>query len=91
MVLDSTTTFTQAVASYKTNASYEEEGSVSKAKAFITAVRHLLITPQKINHSNREELEHNMVIWREELKAAQQFVARDSGSVRHYDLSEFRR
>jgi hypothetical protein len=97
--LSSTSTRAEVLAAYADNASYEEDASIAKAQAFITAVR-ILLSPkhlvQRVAHGGRsaEEVELDLALLREELKAAQGWLAgalaADSGAVIHADVTDFR-
>ena len=74
--LTSASTYTEILAAYRTNASYEEDASVSKAKAFITACRFLLQMPSRVVHGGRgggEEMEHDPAVVQEEMKQARRW------------------
>lgn len=75
--LSSTSTLAEVLAAYRDNASYEEDGSVAKARAFITAVRFQLGYAQRERKGGASGAEHefNLEMLREELKDARAFVA----------------
>lgn len=99
--LTSASTRSEINAAYLDNASYEEDASVAKAKAFITACRFLLLpklTPARsAGPGDGGEVEFNLDVVRAEMQAAQQYVAaNDSGSyegfgtVKHVDFTGLR-
>jgi hypothetical protein len=99
--LSSTSTRDEIHAAYLDNASYEEDASVAKAKAFITACRFLLsprITPQaSTGPGNGGQVEFNLEIIRGEMQAAQQWLCSNDttnydsfGGVKYADFSGFR-
>lgn len=100
--LTSASTLAQAKASYLDNASYAEDSSVAKCKAFITACRFLLLMmPKRASHGGRtgEEIEIAPDVIQAEKEAAEAWLAgqpADDGTgggagVVHCDLSDFRR
>lgn len=95
--LSSTSTIAQITASYADNASYEEDGSVSKARAFVTACRLLILKlPTKMMHGKAGEIDLDPSLIRGELQAAQRWLASQPDSaagadaVRFLDFSTFR-
>lgn len=92
--LSSTSTLTEVKAAYFDNASYAEDSSPTKAAAFITACRFLLIyLPKRARQGQRHEIEIDVDQVRQELLAAKQWLAAnaaDSGAVRHADFTGFR-
>ena len=69
--LSSASTLDQIKTSCMDNASYEEDGSVAKCKAFITACRILLIKlPRKAQDGGSEEIELDVKLIRMELDSA---------------------
>lgn len=96
--LSSSSTIAQIKASYDDNASYEEDASVSKAKAFITACRLLIRqTPTELaKASGRVQIDVKLI--QEEMNEARDFVSSydtsdSSGAdtrVRHADFRNFR-
>lgn len=100
MPLSSSSTRAQVLAAYADNAAYEENGSLSQARTFVTACR-LLLSPQhnvkRASHGGRgaEEVELDLTLIRDELKAAQDWVnltagAQSGSSVVHPDFTNFR-
>jgi len=78
--LSSTSTLVEVQAAYDDNAGYAEDGSAAMARTFITACRILLRrVPKRASHGGRgaEEVELDPTMIREELKAAQQWLATD--------------
>lgn len=97
--LSSESTLAEIQAAYDDNASYEEDGSETKARAFITACRLLVRqTPKRTAHGGGAgaELEIDTVRIAEELKAAQRWLAAHAGvtsggpGVRHLSFDGFR-
>jgi hypothetical protein len=99
--LTSSSTRAEINAAYLDNASYEEDGSVAKAKAFITACRFLLlpkITPSRsAGPGDGGEVEFNLDMIKVQMEAAQQYVAANDtsnydgfGTVRHVDFTGLR-
>lgn len=78
--LDSQSTLQQIQAAYADNASYEEDGSVTKAKAFVTAVRLLLQRIPKRSSMEQSEVEHDPRMLQDELIAARRFIATTSAA-----------
>lgn len=99
--LSSASTLAQVQAAYDDNASYAEDNSVAKCKAFITACRMLIRrTPVRAVHGGRgagEELESSIELIRKELEAAKGWLAESgdsdeggAGGVRHFSFAEYR-
>lgn len=91
--LTSTSTLAQVNAAYDDNASYAEDGSVTKCRAFITACRFLLRRiPARISHGNRHSIDNDLAVIQRELSLAQQWLAanQDAGMVTFADLGNFR-
>lgn len=96
-VLDSTSTLPDIKAEYFNNASYEEDASVAKAKAFITACRFLLekIVDASVG-SGGESFSIRTEKYEREIQAAQRFIAvradpEDGGAgAKDYSLEDFR-
>ena len=95
--LSSSSTLAQVKAAYADNASYDEDGSVSKAKAFVTACRILLLKmPSVAEQLGHARVEQEMSEIRRQLEAAQSYVATAAadaggdGQVIHSDFGEFR-
>ncbi len=96
--LNSSSTREQVLASYADNASYAEDDSIAKARAFITACR-LLLSPKfsakRAKGSNSLEVEHDLAVYRNEKTDAEKFVAARStstatASVSHLSFGSFR-
>lgn len=91
--LSSSSTIEEIIAAYDDNASYAEDGSVAKAKAFITAVRILLRFPKRERKGGASGAEHEFdpATLREELKDAQLYVEQNDEtlSVLDVDFTEF--
>lgn len=82
---------------YLDNADYEEDASVTKAKAFITACRKLLAVPiTRTANAGRDgnELELNPELLARMLDEARRWLAAElsasSGAVIHADFTDFR-
>jgi hypothetical protein len=96
--LTSTSTLAEIQAAYIDNASYLEDGSVAKARAFITACTILLLKlPKRARHGGGgEEIELDPESVRFKLKAAEQYVSVNAGAsaggagVKHVDFTGFR-
>lgn len=97
--LSSASTIAQIKASYADNASYLEDGSVAKCKAFITACVLLLQKlPSKATHGGvgAESIELDLAVLQGELNSARQWLAANGGTsvggagVRYADLGDFR-
>lgn len=69
-------TFEEVKASYRRNASYEEDNSVTKARRFVTAIRFLLAMPKRTRKGGQGggEAEFDTESLRAELTAAQHFI-----------------
>jgi hypothetical protein len=80
--LSSTSTLDEINAAYDDNSSYHEDASTAKAAAFITACRFLLRRTAKraVDGRSGRELEHETRLLREEMEAADRWLARQSGS-----------
>lgn len=89
--LSSSSTDAEVLAAYDDNASYEEDGSTSKAAAFITACRFLLRKPKRMAEDGAE-IEYDRGLLRDELARAQAFYAANvsTGAAIHTDFSSFR-
>lgn len=93
--LDSSSTLTEIKAAYATNASYQEDESLSKARAFATACRFLLLKlPKRMVQGGRsgEEIELDLGLIRQELKAVTSWLASNSssGAIKHVSYENFR-
>jgi hypothetical protein len=94
--LNGDSTDAQVWAAYDDNASYEEDGSLTKAKAFITACRILLRRLPKRQKSGGAEIETDPTRLSKEMEEAKQWVASNpsssaaAGSVRFADFNGFR-
>lgn len=80
--LTSDSTLEEINAAYDDNASYAEDADTAKAAAFITACRFLLRRTAKraVDGRSGRELEHETRLLREEMEAADRWLARQSGS-----------
>lgn len=73
--LTSSSTLADIKASYLNNASYSEDNSLSKAKAFVTACRFLLLKlPNRASHAGEEiQLDPRMI--QDEMKIAIRWIS----------------
>ncbi len=80
--LTRSSTLEEINAAYDDNSSYHEDGSTAKAAAFITACRFLLRRTAKraVDGRSGREMEHETRLLREEIEAADRWLARQSGS-----------
>lgn len=79
--LSSTSTLAQIEAAYVDNASYAEDASVTKAKAFITACRILLLKLPKEAGTRDSRTAFNSDLIQREMETAQEWVsANDTAS-----------
>ncbi len=94
--LSSSSTLTEIEAAYADNASYEEDESLTKCAAFITACRLLLMKLPKKARQDSRELEMDLERISGEIVAAQAWrranagVAAGGSGVKHLDFSNFR-
>ena len=100
--ITSTSTIADIEAAYLTNLSYEEDASVSKGKAFVSACRAILaIRPEEAvkggGGKSGSSLRFNVAAVQAQLEACQRWLAANddtgsdsSGSVRHVDFANFR-
>lgn len=74
--LNANSSLPEVLAEYDNNASYDEDGSVAKARAFITAVRFMMRYAQRERKGGIAGAEHefNLEVLREELKDAREYV-----------------
>ncbi|MFQ5505316.1 MAG: hypothetical protein ACE5F1_11015 [Planctomycetota bacterium] len=82
-------------AEYDDNASYEEDGSVAKCRAFITALRFLIRrTPKLVNAgASTGEVQKDLGQYRHELRDAQRWLSIHGGtgsSVKYLDFQDYR-
>lgn len=98
--LNAASTRADVLSAYANNASYEEDASIDKCRAFITAVR-ILLSPKHLvkrtAHGGRsgEEVELDLTILRQELQDAREWLAaagaaEDGSAVIHADFTGFR-
>ena len=94
--LTSASTIAQIVAAYMDNMSYEEDASTTKALAFKTACRGILVKrPRRVSFGG-EEVELDLALVQKQLEEASTWLAgaaelSSGGSgYLHPDLSEFR-
>ncbi len=77
--LSSSSTLDEIYASYADNASYDEDGNLSKCKAFITACRLLLIKiPALVRSGNRHEVQMDVSQIADELERARRWQVASS-------------
>jgi len=95
--LSSASTIDEIKAAYADNASYEEDASASKAKAFVTACRLLLLKLPKMatTEGGRQQLMLNPELIQGEMERATNWLSTSSagaasGGVKHVDLQGFR-
>ncbi len=92
--LTSSSTDTQVWAAYDDNASYEEDGSRTKALAFLTACIFLIRRKPKRMFHNQRGSDFDEVAIRDEMDAARKWIALNPASttaaVRFGDLIGFR-
>lgn len=95
--LNSNSTLAEIEAAYDDNASYEEDGSVSKAKAFVTACRMLVRRYRKVmQRGSGTRIENDIARVQEELKRASTYVAQhdtagNGGGAKYVSFENFRR
>jgi len=83
-------------AAYDENASYLEDGSAAKARAFITACRRVLMhLPKRVNAGGGggEEVEMEVRVLQDQIADAQAFLTQSnlaSAPKRHISLENFR-
>lgn len=100
MPLDSTSTTAEVYAAYADNASYEENDSLSEAKAFVSACRLLLSPLHSVKRSaaggrSGTEVELSQELLQKQLDQAREWVAQKQsaashGGVIHADFTDFR-
>jgi hypothetical protein len=76
--LDSQSSLDDVRAAYADNASYQEDGSAAKCRAFMTACRLLLLhLPKRMAHGGRgnEEIEMDLTVIQAEIREARQWLA----------------
>jgi len=97
--LSSSSTTAQVLSAYADNASYEENDSLSQAKAFVSACRLLLSPAHSFKRSmaggrNGSEVELSQDLLMKQMDEARRWVAakqaESSGGVTHVDLTGFR-
>jgi len=91
--VDSSSTNAQVFAAYDDNASYEEDGSVTKAKAFMTAIR--IILRRRPQMTLKEQMQISFETLQKELQHAREWLAANPGTsgrrdTRFGNLSNFR-
>ena len=97
--LNSSSTIAEITAAYLDNASYEEDDDASKARAFVTACRLLLLMLPSRSRGGGSEVELDLVRIENQMQAAQSFLAvhpdgaaagSGGGLVRYSDFTDFR-
>lgn len=90
--LSSVSTLDQIRDAYADNASYAEDSSVAKARAFVTTCRILLLKlPKRAAHGRGNEVELDPRLIADEMRRAQAWLASSAdNSVKHVSLEEFR-
>lgn len=95
--LDSSSTLAQIEAAYDDNASYEEDGSVAKAKVFVTACRMLVRRyRKKVQRGGGTAIETEVARLQDELKRASTYVAQHDtagnrgGGAKYVSFENFR-
>jgi hypothetical protein len=90
--LSSASTLDQVRNSYADNASYAEDESQAKARAFITACRILLLKlPKRAAHGRGNEVELDPRLIAEEMRRAQAWLASSSdNAIKHVSFEDFR-
>lgn len=93
--LSSSSTLAQVKAAYDDNASYAEDASVTKAKAFLTACRILLRRlPARSKSGDGSEVELDVALIRKELEEATSWLSQNDlsggGGVRFPDFADFK-
>lgn len=94
--LSSASSLAQIKAAYADNASYAEDASASKAAAFITACRLLLLKlPSRAKQGAGFEVELDLTLIRSEMTEAKRWLdihgtSSAAGGVRHADFATFR-
>jgi len=97
MALTSASTRAEVIAYYEDNASYEEDGSLTKAKAFVTACLFLLRREPKRYARGRggDEVELDPLVIQKELEAARRYVTKNDTTssgprIRYASADQFR-
>lgn len=94
--LSSTSTYSDIVAAYEDNASYFEDGSVAKCKAFITACTFLLRRTPRAHRQGSVQTDYAPELLNREIAEAKQWlssnqtVANGGGGVRGFSVENFR-
>lgn len=93
--LTSASTFAEVEAEYLDNADYAEAGSRTKALAFATACRYLLLLLPKRTEKGGPggaATEYDPTVLERQLNTAQRYASASAagGGYRHVDFSEFR-
>jgi hypothetical protein len=95
--LNATSTLAEIKAAYADNASYFEDGSPAKARAFVTACRLLLLKlPKRVASGGRgqgEEVELDVRVIQDQIADAQRFLTQSgiaAGPPKVYSFENFR-
>jgi len=98
--LSSSSTLAEIRASYADNASYEEEGSVEKARAFLTACKLLVARLYTIEAADGAQVQREVRLIAEQESAARKWLQQVGGAVvptsttspraKHISLEDFR-
>lgn len=94
--LSSSSTLDEIVASYADSASYAEDASAAKCRAFLTACRLLLVKrPSRVRHGGGEEIELDLALVANQLTEANRWLVANGGSEYgggyiHPDMTDFR-
>jgi hypothetical protein len=93
MAITSSSTYSDILGEYLDNASYEENNSVSEARAFISACRALVVFAMRSRHGGGggEEVEFDLAVLQKEKEAAQAWLGvndtdRGQGQVSYIDF-----
>lgn len=82
MILSSTSTLPEVQAAYDDNASYAEDNSVAKARAFVTACRILIRRSMTRVDTRESAIELDVSLLQAELEAAQTWLeSHDTGAA----------
>lgn len=83
MAVDSTSTIAQIVAAIADNASYQENDSLTEAKAFVSAARLYIFKVPKRQKNRSSETELDVKELRAEMKTAQDWIRVKGGDTSH--------
>ena len=92
--ITSSSTIEDINAAFLDNVSYQEDGSVAKCRAFITAALALLIHRPKFIGNGPQQIAFDPVQLRKEIETARQWqansIAAGNRNTRHFSLEGFR-